>query len=102
MNENIRYIGKVKIDMSAYNANDTYSDGAVEDMILNFARAGHDLNELARADFRFPVLVHCSELRKHLLEWLPIQKNDSVLEIGCGCGALTNCTYPGGGGLACS
>lgn len=86
--EQFRFIGNVKLDFSAYDGKDTYSDGSIEDEILSHVEAGDEENFL-RNDTRFPVLYHLSPLRNLLLEWLPVEKDDAVLEIGCGMGALT-------------
>ena len=77
------------LDFSAYDGQDTYSDGDIEDEIFYHVKAGNQENFL-RGDNRFPVIYHLSPLRHFLLEWLPINENDSVLEIGCGLGALTS------------
>ncbi len=82
------FIGNVKMDFSAYNGKDSYSDGSIEDEILFHAKVG-DIENFLRSDNRFHVLYYLSPLRHFLLEWLPIDKEDSVLEIGCGLGALT-------------
>jgi precorrin-6B methylase 2 len=42
-----------------------------------------------RQDTRWPVLYHLSEERQNIVSWLPLKKTDRVLEIGCGCGAIT-------------
>ena len=84
----IQFIGAVKLDFSACDEKDFYSDGSIEDEILFHVRAGNTENFL-RNDNRFPVICHLSPLRNFLLEWLPIGQGDSVLEIGCGLGALT-------------
>lgn len=81
-------IGAVKLDFSAYDAKDFYSDGTIEDEILINVKAGNE-EDFLRSDDRWPVIYHLSPLRNFLLEWLPIGKGDSVLEIGCGLGALT-------------
>ena len=88
INNSIKFIGEVKLDFSAYDQKDSYSDGGVEDEILQHVKAGTEEN-LYRNDNRWAVLCHLSPLRNLLLEWLPIEKTDSVLEIGCGLGALT-------------
>ena len=88
MQNPINFIGNVKLDFSVYNGKDYYSDGGIENEIFLHVKAGNEENFL-RSDNRFHVLYYLSPLRHFLLEWLPIGKNDSVLEIGCGCGALT-------------
>lgn len=68
---------------------DLYSDGAVEDELLELFKAGGDASVFLRADRRWPVLYHLSPERRNLLEWFPFKKDGSLLEIGAGCGALT-------------
>lgn len=84
----IHFIGEVKLDFSAYDGQDNYSDGGIEEEILLHVKAGNEENFL-RSDDRFHVLYYLSPMRHFLVEWLPIKENDTVLEIGCGCGALT-------------
>ena len=88
MEDYVRFIGEVKLDFSAYDDRDFYSDGDIEEEILSHFIKGDEENFL-RNDNRFPVLYHLSTLRNLLLEWFPIKENESVLEIGCGMGALT-------------
>ena len=85
----------MELDFSAYDGRDSYSDGDIEDEIFYHVRAGNQDNFL-RGDNRFPVIYHLSPLRNFLVEWLPIDKDDSVLEIGCGCGALTGALVKSG------
>ncbi len=85
-----KFIGEVKLDFSAYDGKDFYSDGNIENEIFFNVKAGNEESFL-RSDNRWPVIYHLSPLRNFLLEWLPFEKTDSVLEIGCGCGALTKC-----------
>lgn len=68
---------------------DEYSDGDVEDDLLELASSGKDLEEAVRLDDRWPVLYHFHPRRRNLLEWFPFKKGSSLLEIGAGCGALT-------------
>lgn len=68
---------------------DLYSDGAVEDELLEFFRSGGNADALLRNDRRWPILYHLSPDRRNLLEWFPFGMDKSLLEIGAGCGALT-------------
>jgi len=85
------YIGKVKLDYTHYPGTDLYSDGAVEQAILNAVTASPpsaypDLIETSR-DWSY--LYHLSHLRHNITDWLPINKTHKILEIGSGCGAIT-------------
>lgn len=86
--DNYKKIGKVLLDMTAYNGNDVYSDGDVENDILEYCRNGC-IEEALQNDARWPVFYHLSPIRKNVLNWFPFKKNASVLEIGMGCGAVT-------------
>lgn len=66
-----------------------YSDGAVEDELLGWFKAGRDVAVILRDEKRWPVLYHLSPDRRNLLEWFPFKKDGNLLEIGAGCGALT-------------
>lgn len=45
--------------------------------------------ELLSKNPPWPILYHLSPQRKWLLEWYPFNKKGALLEIGAGCGALT-------------
>lgn len=84
-------IGKVELDESCYAGKDLYSDGAVEDRLLEIAKAygESDYNRIIAETASWPVMYHFSNIRQNIVEWAPITKEDSVLEIGSGCGAIT-------------
>ncbi len=87
----IEKVGKVTLDLSLYSGKDYYSDGDVEDKILEIVK-NHDeseYNSLILSENDWAVLYHLSEIRSNILSWLPINKNERVLEIGSGCGAVT-------------
>lgn len=88
-------IGNVLLDYTYYPGEDLYSDGPVEEELLEIARnyTEDQLNQVIAERKSWPVLYHFSHIRQNIIEWLPITKEDSVLEIGSGCGAIT-------GGLA--
>lgn len=81
-------IGDVILNYKFYSGNDSYSDGFIEDTILEACRAGTE-EELLRSSNEWAVLYHLSDIRENLLEWYPIKKNETVLEIGAGCGAIS-------------
>ena len=69
-----------------------YVDGA-ESRILELVHSARDLStfspELASLITDWPTEYHFSRSRHTLLRLLSIQPRDRVLELGCGCGALT-------------
>lgn len=83
-----RKIGNVEINYQFYNSEIHYSDGDIEDVLLDAAQNNY-IDKLLLSSNNWAVLYHCSDIRENLLEWYPFKKNASLLEIGSGCGALT-------------
>lgn len=81
-------IGNVILDKTFYKGEDLYSDGEIEDVILQAYENGR-AEELLHSSSAWPVLYHISDIRENILEWYPVDKNADVLEIGSGCGAVT-------------
>ena len=81
-------VGNVVLDYSFYKGEDRYTDGEIEDVILEAFRKGSS-GQLLRSSNQWPVLYHLSDIRENLLEWYPFDQNGSLLEVGSGCGALT-------------
>lgn len=79
-----------KINLNFYKGKDSYSDGDIENDILDIVRNNTDFTDILRKDDRWAVLYHLTPLRRNLLEWYDFDKNADLLEIGAGCGALTN------------
>ena len=84
----IEKIGAVTLNYQFYKGQDLYSDGPVEDEMLEISRQGRQKEALSE-DPSWPVLYHFSEARKNIIEWYPVKEDAVVLEIGAGCGALT-------------
>ena len=84
-------IGKVFLDDTLYPGKDLYSDGVIEDEMLEIARnyAPEEFNRVIRERESWPILYHFSHIRENILSWLPFTGNEKVLEIGSGCGAVT-------------
>ena len=85
MNDQIEKV----LNLSFYKGKDLYSDGDIEDELLNIVKNNDDYMEILKNDNRWPILYHLSPIRENLLEWYDYDKNGSVLEIGAGCGAVT-------------
>ena len=87
MNEII--IGKVKLDLTYYSGKDQYSDGDIENVILNIVKSTDNYDaEIAKSD-RFEVFYHLSKEREMITQMMNIGKKDTILEVGSGCGAIT-------------
>lgn len=84
-------IGKVVLDDTYYPGEDLYSDGAVEDEMLEIARTypENQWNHVISERKSWPVLYHFSHIRENIISWLPFTGEENVLEIGSGCGAVT-------------
>lgn len=78
-----------KLNLDFYKGQDYYSDGAVENELLDIVQQHRDLETVLKADSRWPIMCHFSRERRNLLEWFPFNRNGVLLEIGAGCGALT-------------
>lgn len=77
------------INKKFYNNETEYSDGSIEDEILDMVKNTNDLESILDTDTRWPVFYHLSYLRENLFNWYPFNKDANLLEIGAGCGALT-------------
>lgn len=96
-------IGNVTLDYSHYPGEDLYSDGSIEDELLAIVK------EASRVEYpviieekgSWPFLYHLSHLRANIVDWLPIDKSHKVLEIGSGCGAITDKLSEKAGKVTC-
>lgn len=93
-------IGKVRLNYTFYSGKDTYTDGTVEDVLLEACKDGTD-EHLLRTSNDWAVLYHLSAIRENLIEWYPFTKEDKVLEIGAGCGAITGILSEKTGAVTC-
>ena len=82
-------VGNVKLDYSFYSGSDEYSDGSIEDELLEYVKKYDDEMDIIELDNRWPILYHISPIRKNILEWYAFDRNAEVLEVGSGCGAVT-------------
>lgn len=96
-------IGKVTLDYSCYTGEDLYSDGNIEEEILAIVKeVSHvEYPSIIEEKNSWPILYHLSPLRANIVDWLPIDKNHKVLEIGSGCGAITEKLSEKAGEVTC-
>ena len=78
-----------KFNCDYYFGHDDYSDGSVEDLLFQMAEHGKTIEELRQEEVSWPVFYHMSHLRENIINWYPMSNDQSVLEIGSGCGAIT-------------
>lgn len=89
--DKIEKIGNVILDYEFYSGNDMYSEGEIEDKLLDIAQRcdENELYQLINTENKWEYLYHFSEFRKNIVSWIPFQKKAKILEIGSGCGAIT-------------
>lgn len=80
---------RVRLNLEFYSNKDCYSDGDIEDEILSIVKGKTDFSEILKNDNRWPILYHLTPLRRNLLEWYNFRPKANLLEIGAGCGVLT-------------
>ena len=78
-----------KLNLDYYSGEDFYSDGEIEETLLDIVKKNNDYDSVLAQDNRWPVLYHLSPVRQNIINWYPFRKNASCLEIGGGCGAIT-------------
>ena len=76
-----------QLNLDYYSGKDLYSDGDIENEILEIVKAGKWSER--NTDVKFPVLYHLTSVRENILNWYPFKKEGTCLEIGSGCGAIT-------------
>lgn len=84
-------IGNVVMNYDYYSGTDLYSDGDIEDTLLEIVK-NHQKSEfpdIIAESKSWPVLYHLSEVRTNIINWYPFETDAHVLEVGAGCGAIT-------------
>lgn len=82
-------IGNVTLNYEFYKGSDLYSDGDIEDTLLQIVSETDDYEERLRKEDDWALLYHLTPIRHNVLKWYEFDKNASLLEIGAGCGAVT-------------
>lgn len=83
-------MGKEVLNLTYYKGSDLYSDGDIEDTLLDILKSGKPIDEVLKNETDWALLYHLSNVRHNLLEWYDFGPESSVLEIGSGCGAITS------------
>ena len=100
----LKKIGTITLDYTCYPGEDLYSDGPVENELLEIAKScvtKEDYNRVIAEKKSWPVMYHFSHIRHNIVNHLPITKEDKVLEIGAGCGAITGALAKKAGSVTC-
>lgn len=88
-----KQVGSVKLDLEYYLGEDLYSDGDVENELLDIVQhhSEDELPQIINSNPKWPIVYHLSKERENVVKWFPFEKDASLLEIGAGCGAVTGC-----------
>ena len=87
--QSIETIGGVKLNYQFYTGTDQYSDGDIEDTLLQIVRENDSFEDVLTRENNWALLYHLSPIRENLLEWYDFGRETSLLEIGAGCGGIT-------------
>lgn len=82
-------IGNVIIDTQFQDENCIYSDGDIEEELLEIVKSNANYERALLEETRWPILYHLHRDRENVLAWYPFSGKEEVLEIGSGCGAIT-------------
>lgn len=79
------------IDYSRYSGSDSYSDGDIENVIVDYIKNSPEGDTAAplEGDTRWACFYHLTPIRENILNWYPFKEGASALEIGGGFGAIT-------------
>lgn len=87
---NIECIGNVKINLQYYKGEDLYNEGdEAENLVLETFKQEVDPMKVLSDHDEWAVLYQLSPCRKNIVSVMNISKNDNVLEIGAGMGAVS-------------
>lgn len=78
-----------KINYDYYKDKDSYSDGDIENSILEIVKKQNDFTDILHTSNNWPILYHLSPVRRNLMNWYDFDADASLLEVGGGCGAFS-------------
>ena len=85
-------VGNVSVEVMDNHPEEPYSDHEAEDILLDVfsgADSNQKRSEILANDPSWPLFYHLTPKRGNLLRWYEFSKNAQVLEVGAGCGAIT-------------
>src|SRR6185436_4822697 len=85
-------IGKVTVHTPVTLPSDSYVDRGTEDILLDLFKsddAEKKRNEILNNNPTWPLYYHLTRRRGNLLRWYEFAKGSSILEVGAGCGGIT-------------
>ncbi|MCD7763554.1 MAG: class I SAM-dependent methyltransferase [Lachnospiraceae bacterium] len=96
-------IGKVKLNLDFYPGEDLYSDGEIEEKLLELVKnhSEEELDRIIREEKDWAVLYHLSHIRQNIVGGISLRPDAKVLEIGSGCGAVTGALSKQAGSVTC-
>lgn len=83
---------KPRFNLKWYKDKDLYTEGEVEDLIIKLIAENEpeDYVQAIYDNYNWSIYYHLTNTRKNIINWYPFNKEASVLEIGCGMGAITS------------
>ena len=84
-------IGNVLLNLDYYDGEDAYSDGSIEDRLLEIVKTTpkEDYQKVILTEKSWPIFYHLSPERENILDWYEWKDDASVFEVGAGCGAIS-------------
>lgn len=85
-------VPKPKLNLQWNKEKGVYSDGDVEDIIINHLihNREDEFADILATQLSWPIYYHLTQKRKNILNWYPFKEGAETLEIGCGMGAITS------------
>lgn len=82
---------KPVFNLQWYKGDDQYSEGDIEDFVLELIAQNEPENysKAIYENFNWSVYYHLTNIRQNILNWYSFREDADVLEIGCGMGAIT-------------
>lgn len=99
----IEMTGNVRLNYKYYSGEDLYTEGEIEQELLEIVsnNSKEAFNSIILEKGSWSILYHLSEARSNIIEGLPMAKEDHILEIGAGCGAITGKLAEKAGKVTC-